>query len=65
MLGRLPYTYAVAVVAVLALFMDLLDMTILNVALPTIGREVGADTAALQWSVTGYLLSLAVACRSS
>ena len=45
--------------------MDLPDMTILNVALPTIGREVGADTAVVQWSVTGYLLSLAVACRWS
>jgi MFS family permease len=60
MLGRLPYKYAVAVVTVLALFMDLLDLTIVNVAVPKLGEEFGAQPAQLQWAVTAYLLSLAV-----
>lgn len=35
-----------------------LDGTIVNVALPTIGRELSADFSALQWVLDGYLLTL-------
>jgi MFS family permease len=31
----------------------------MNVALPFIGRDLGADFAQLQWTVAGYTLSLA------
>jgi EmrB/QacA subfamily drug resistance transporter len=37
----------------------LLDATVVNVALPTIGRELGADLAGLQWVVNAYALCLA------
>jgi EmrB/QacA subfamily drug resistance transporter len=37
-----------------------LDQTILPVALPTIQKEMGASTVALQWCVNSYLLALAV-----
>src|SRR5215469_15247352 len=37
----------------------LLDSTVVNVALPAIGRDLGASLAGLQWTVTGYTLSLA------
>jgi EmrB/QacA subfamily drug resistance transporter len=40
--------------------MDILDTTIVNVALPTLAEEFHADTATLEWVVTGYVLSLAV-----
>src|SRR5215813_8188291 len=56
----LPYKWLVAIVFVSGLFMDLLDSTIVNVALPTLGRQFNADNTTLQWVVTGYLLSLAV-----
>jgi EmrB/QacA subfamily drug resistance transporter len=59
-MSRLPYKWAVATVFVFGLFMDLLDMTITNVALPTLAREFRAGTTAIEWVVTGYLLSLAV-----
>ncbi|GAB2693712.1 MFS transporter [Thalassiella azotivora] len=36
-----------------------LDATVVNVALPTIGRDLGASLAQLQWTVNGYTLSLA------
>lgn len=36
-----------------------IDSTVVNVALPTIGRDLGTDFAALQWTVTAYSLSLA------
>src|SRR6516165_2903919 len=45
--------------AVLGSSLALLDSTVVNVALPTIGRDLGASLAGLQWTVTGYTLSLA------
>jgi len=36
-----------------------LDMTVVNVALPTIGKELNATVAGLQWIVNGYTLTLA------
>ncbi|MEY2243113.1 MFS transporter [Streptomyces sp. BF23-18] len=44
---------------VLGSSMALLDSTVVNVALPTIGRDLDASLAALQWTVNGYMLSLA------
>jgi EmrB/QacA subfamily drug resistance transporter len=37
----------------------LLDGTVVNVALPTIGRDLDADLAGLQWVVNAYALTLA------
>jgi EmrB/QacA subfamily drug resistance transporter len=39
--------------------MVFLDGTVVNVALPEIGRGLGASTSALQWILNGYLLTLA------
>ena len=36
-----------------------LDATVVNVALPAIGKDFGASVAGLQWVVTGYLITLA------
>src|SRR5690242_21558328 len=36
-----------------------LDATVVNIALPTIGREFHTGIAALQWVITGYTLTLA------
>ena len=55
-----PYKKIVAVTFVVGVFMDVLDVTIVNVALPTIGKKFGASDTGLEWVVTGYLLSLAV-----
>ena len=49
----------VLLATVLGSSMVLLDSTVVNVALPTIGRDLGASLAGLQWTVTGYTLSLA------
>lgn len=58
--SRLPYEYRVGIVFLLGLFMELLDMTVVNVAIPTLQHDFGADLAGIEWVVTGYLLSLAV-----
>src|SRR5215472_2914969 len=49
----------VLLATVLGSSMVLLDSTVVNVALPAIGRDLGASLAGLQWTVTGYTLSLA------
>jgi EmrB/QacA subfamily drug resistance transporter len=54
------YKWLVAIAFVAGLFMDLMDVTIVNVALPTLGRDFGANTDTLEWVVTGYLISLAI-----
>jgi EmrB/QacA subfamily drug resistance transporter len=46
-------------VAVAGSGMAFLDGTVVNVALPDIGRDLGASTSALQWILNGYLLTLA------
>lgn len=38
--------------------MAALDATVVNVALPSIGRDLHAGTAGLQWILTGYLITL-------
>ena len=38
-------------------FMALLDVTIVNVALPTMRESLGASTGAVQWVVSGYALA--------
>jgi EmrB/QacA subfamily drug resistance transporter len=43
-----------------ALFMIMLDNTVVNVALPSIQRSLHASTSALEWTVSGYTLSFAV-----
>jgi EmrB/QacA subfamily drug resistance transporter len=42
-----------------ALFMAMLDNTVVNVALPTLTRELGAGVSQLQWIVDGYALAFA------
>lgn len=61
MLGRIEHKYIVAIVGVFSIFMELLDTTIVNVAIPTLADEFEVESASvIQWVITGYLLSLAV-----
>jgi EmrB/QacA subfamily drug resistance transporter len=49
----------VLLATVLGSSMAMLDSTVVNVALPTIGRNLNASLAQLQWTVTAYTLTLA------
>ncbi len=42
-----------------ALAMAMLDNTVVNVALPTIAKDLGAGVSGLQWIVDGYVLAFA------
>jgi EmrB/QacA subfamily drug resistance transporter len=50
---------APAVVVVLGAITTVLDATIVNVALPTLGRDLHASISAIQWLPTIYLLAFA------
>src|SRR5258708_34865419 len=54
-----PYVWKVAGVVVLGMLMSILDTTIVNVALRTLGHDLHSSISQIQWVVTGYLLSLA------
>ena len=43
-----------------ALFMVMLDNTVVNVALPSIQRDLHASISGLEWTVNAYTLSFAV-----
>ncbi len=47
-------------VVLLAFFMDLLDTTIVNVAIPSIQTSLGASYSSIQWIIAGYSLTFAL-----
>jgi EmrB/QacA subfamily drug resistance transporter len=49
----------VLAICCLSLFMVGLDVTIINLAVPAIGRDFGAPVSGLQWTVDAYLLVIA------
>ena len=58
-----PQTYSrrwiAAVVMMVAAMVDLIDGTIVNVALPTIRRDLNAGAAQVEWVVSAYMLAFA------
>ncbi|MFJ3162175.1 MFS transporter [Streptomyces kanasensis] len=50
--------FALAIVMTAA-FMDLVDVTIVNIAIPAIQRDLGATFGAIQWITAGYALAFA------
>ena len=51
-----PRRWQALVLLCLAQFMVILDVTVVNVALPVIGADLALDRAALTWVVTAYTL---------
>jgi EmrB/QacA subfamily drug resistance transporter len=54
-----PRRWIAATVMVVAALMDMIDATIVNVALPTIRADLGASATQVEWIVTAYLLPFA------
>ena len=48
---------AILILLCLVQFMDVLDASILNIALPSIKRDLGFSQEGLQWIVNGYILT--------
>ncbi len=60
MQARISQKVAISVVFVAAMFMSIMDVTIVNVALPTIGREFAVTPTAIDSISIAFLVSLAV-----
>ena len=60
MRAQINQKVAVSVVFVAAMFMSIMDVTIVNVALPTIGRDFHVSPTAVDSISIGFLVSLAV-----
>ena len=58
---ELPGRWHALSVSLVAAFMTLLDVSIVNVALPSIERDLGAAATSLQWVVSGYALTFGLA----
>ena len=54
-----PRRWAILAVLVTSLLVVVLDNTILNIALPTIQKDLGADQSQLLWAVDSYILVFA------
>ncbi|WP_433325235.1 DHA2 family efflux MFS transporter permease subunit [Spirillospora sp. CA-294931] len=54
-----PRRWAALVILLIAGFMDLLDVTIVNVAIPTILEDLDAEYAQIEWVVASYVLGFA------
>jgi EmrB/QacA subfamily drug resistance transporter len=55
-----PRRWKALAVVLIATFMILLDISIVNVAIPSIQRDLGATYAEIQWVLAGYQLAYAV-----
>ncbi|OUD02150.1 MFS transporter [Streptomyces swartbergensis] len=51
-----PRLWGTLLVLCAAMFLDALDVSMVGVALPSIGADLGLSTSALQWIVSGYIL---------
>ena len=56
-----PRRWLAAIVMIVGALMDMIDVTIVNVALPTIRRDLHASATQLEWVVSGYMLAFAAA----
>lgn len=56
---------AALVVAAIAAFAVFLDATIVNLALPTLSREFGADRSSIEWVIDAYTLAFAAIMLSA
>ncbi len=53
------YVWRISAVVIVGSIMSILDTTIVNVALATLGHDLHSNISQIQWVVTGYMLSLA------
>ncbi len=56
-----PRRWLAAMVMIVGALMDMIDVTIVNVALPTIRRDLHANATQLEWVISGYMLAFAAA----
>lgn len=55
-----PRRWVALAVLLLASFMNLIDVTIVNVALPSLQQNLGADPSQIEWVIAAYVLAFAL-----
>jgi EmrB/QacA subfamily drug resistance transporter len=55
-----PHRWAALFILLLASFMNMIDVTIVNVALPSMQANLGASESQIQWVAAGYVLAFAL-----
>jgi EmrB/QacA subfamily drug resistance transporter len=55
-----PRRWLTLIILLLAAFMNLLDVSIVNIAIPSIQRDLHASYADVQWALAGYTLAYAL-----
>src|SRR5947208_3078760 len=58
--GADPRRWLTLAILLLAAFMNLLDVSIVNIAIPSIQRDLNASYADVQWALAGYTLAYAL-----
>jgi len=58
--GTDPKRWLTLTILLLAAFMNLLDVSIVNIAIPSIQRDLHASYADVQWALAGYTLAYAL-----
>ncbi len=60
LLLRIEYRYLVAAIYCCILFLDRLDLTIINITLPTLAKHFGVPITETDWVTNSFLLALAI-----
>ncbi len=55
-----PRRWLTLIILLLAAFMNLLDVSIVNIAIPSIQRDLNASYSDVQWALAGYTLAYAL-----
>jgi EmrB/QacA subfamily drug resistance transporter len=55
-----PRRWGALAVLLIANFMNLMDVTIVNVALPSLRENLGADASQIEWVIAAYVLAFAL-----
>ncbi|MGO4842725.1 MFS transporter, partial [Rhizobiaceae sp. 2RAB30] len=55
-----PRRWAALTILLLAAFMNLVDLSIVNVALPSMQRNMGATSAQIEWVAAAYVMAFAL-----
>jgi EmrB/QacA subfamily drug resistance transporter len=59
-LKDIPLHYQIAIIYTLILFLDRIDLTIVNVAIPTLSKLFNIDIALTDWLSTSFLIGLSI-----
>ena len=57
---RLPYKYCIAILIACVFFLDRMDLTIVNIILPTLSATLHTSFDSVSWVSTSFLLALAI-----